>query len=215
MGPRQRGLCQWHRECPASACPTVGWPPARGVDAETTESLGGEVCEPLPTRLGQGRKIEHEYVCNGVDQISLEVEPRNVRRDLAVAARHTPKDWARFIRGMLEECYGEAEHVILVLDNLNTHAFESLYKTYRPELALAERLGIHYTPNHGSWLNIAEFELSALCGKCFNRRTPDLDTMRRKIEVWKRDWNNRHTEVDWQFKTSDARVRLRISYPKL
>ena len=184
---------------------------------ETNKQLIGEVREPLPTQAGQVHKIEHEYVRNGVAQIFLEVEPLNGRRHVEVDERRTRKDWARFIRGMLEERYRVAERVVLVMDNLNTHGIESLYATYEPRLALAlaERLEIHYTPKHGSWLNIAEIELSALCGQCLNRRIPDLDTMRSEIASWERDRNNRQSEVDWQFTTSDARVKLRNLYPKI
>ena len=184
---------------------------------ETNKQLIGEVCEPLPARPGQVEKIEHEYVRNGVAQIFLEVEPLNGRRHVEAGERRTRKDWARFIRGMLEDRYAAAERVVLVMDNLNTHGIESLYETYRPEraLALAERLEIHYTPKHGSWLNIAEIELSALCGQCLNRRIPDLDTMRREIAAWELDRNNLHANVDWHFRTSDARIKLRSLYPKL
>ena len=188
-----------------------------GCMDETDKQLIGEVGEPLPARPRQARKIEHEYVRNGVTRIFLEVEPLHGRRNVEVGERRTRKDWARFIRGMLEERYAEAERVVLVMDNLNTHGIESLYETYRPEraLALAERLAIHYTPKHGSWLNMAEIELSTLCGQCLNRPIPDLDTMRREIAAWERDRNNLHANVDWQFRTSDARVNLRRLYPKL
>ena len=178
---------------------------------ETSKQLIGEVREPLPARPGQARKSEHECVRNGVAQILLEVEPLSGRRHVEVSERRTRKDWARFVRGMLEERYAEAERVVLALDNLNTHGIESLYETCRPELALAlaERLEIHCTPKHGSWLNMVEIELSALCGQCLNRRIPDRDTMRQEIEAWERDRNSRQAKVDWQFRTSDARVRLR------
>lgn len=170
-----------------------------------------------PARPGQAQRIEHESVCNGVAQIFLEVEPLCRRRHVEVGKRRTRNDWARFIRGMPEERYAEADCVVLVLENLNMHGIESLYETYPPALALAltERLEIHYTPRHGSWLNISEIERSALCGQCVNRRIPDRDTMRREIEAWERDRNNRHAKVDWQFRTSDVRVTLRILYPIL
>ena len=193
--------------------------PARPVVCmdETNKQLIGEVCEPLPTQAGQVQKIEHEYVRNGVAQIFLEVEPLNGRRHVEVGERRTRKDWAKFIRGMLQERYPDAERVVLVMDNLNTHGIESLYATYEPKLALAlaERLEIHYTPKHGSWLNIAEIELSALCGQCLNRRIPDLKTMRSEVASWERDRNNRQSEVHWHFTTSDARVKLRTLYPKI
>ena len=145
------------------------------------------------------------------------MEPLSGRRHVEVGKRRTRKDWARFIRGMLEERNAEAERVALVLDNLDTHGIDSLYDTDRPALAvaLAEPLEIHYTPKHGSWLRIAEIELSALCGQCLNRRIPDLDTLRREIEAWERDRNYRQAKVDWQFSTYEARVGLRSLYPKV
>lgn len=122
----------------------------------------------------------------------------------------------RFIRGMLEKRYAEADCVVLALDNLNTHGIESVYETYRPTLALAmaKRLEIYYTPRHGSWLNITEIELSAVCGQCLNRGTSDVDTMRREIEAWERDRNNRHAKIDLRFKTPGAHVRLSSLCPK-
>ena len=109
------------------------------------------------------------------------------------------------------------ERVVLVMDNLNTHGIESLYATYEPRHArqLAERLEIHYTPKHGSWLNIAEIELSTLCGQCLDRRIPSLAQMQREIEAWVGDRNQRKTEINWQFKTEDARIKLKSLYPKL
>ena len=118
---------------------------------------------------------------------------------------------------MLDERYPEATRVLLVVDNLNTHGIASLYQTFEPQEArrLAERLEIHYTPKHGSWLNMAEIELSALIGQCLDRRIPDLETMDRHIAAWEQDRNNRESNIDWQFFTSDARVKLKHLYPKL
>ena len=184
---------------------------------ETNKQLIGEVCNKIPARPGKPERWEHEYVRNGVAQVFLEVEPLTGRRHAEAGERRTRKDWARWIHGMLRERYPQAERVVLVMDNLNTHGIESLYETYAPEeaRALAERLEIHYTPKHGSWLNIAEIELSALCGQCLNRRIPDLAIMRQQINAWERDRNNRQSKVDWQFTTQDARIKLKSLYPKL
>ena len=184
---------------------------------ETNKQLIGEVRNKIPARPGKPERWEHEYVRNGVAQVFLEVEPLTGRRHAEAGERRTRKDWARLIRGMLRERYPQAERVVLVMDNLNTHGIESLYETYAPEeaRALAERLEIHYTPKHGSWLNIAEIELSALCGQCLNRRIPDLAIMRQQINAWERDRNNRQSKVDWQFTTQDARIKLKSLYPKL
>ena len=184
---------------------------------ETNKQLIGEVREPLPVEPGQPERVEHEYVRNGVAQIFLEVEPLTGRSHVEAGERRTRQDWARWIEGMLERRYPEAERVVLVMDNLNTHGIESLYATYEPRHArqLAERLEIHYTPKHGSWLNIAEIELSTLCGQCLDRRIPSLAQMQREIEAWVGDRNQRQTEINWQFKTEDARIKLKSLYPKL
>ena len=184
---------------------------------ETHKQLIGEVREPLPVAPGQPERVEHEYVRNGVAQIFLEVEPLTGRCHVEATERRTRQDWARWIEGMLERRYPEAERVVLVMDNLNTHGIESLYATYEPRHArqLAQRLEIHYTPKHGSWLNIAEIELSALCGQCLDRRIPSLAGMQREIGAWVADRNQRQTEIDWQFKTEDARIKLKSLYPQL
>ena len=129
----------------------------------------------------------------GVAQVFLEVEPLTGRRHVEAGQRRTRRDWARWIQGMLRTRYPQAERVVLILDNLNTHGIESPYETFAPQEArsLAERLEIHYTPKHGSWLNMAEIELSALCGQCLNRRIRDLKTMRREIAAREQDRNNR------------------------
>jgi hypothetical protein len=153
----------------------------------------------------------------GVAQVFLEVEPLTGRRHVEAGQRRTRRDWARWIQGMLRTRYPQAERVVLILDNLNTHGIESLYETFAPQEArsLAERLEIHYTPKHGSWPNMAEIELSALCGQCLNRRIGDLKTMRREIAAWQQDRNNRQAKIDWHFTTHDARTKLKRLYPNL
>ena len=118
---------------------------------------------------------------------------------------------------MLDERYPDAVRVRLVMDNLNTHSIASLYETFPPEEArrLAERLDIHYTPKHGSWLNVAEIELSVLTGQCLDRRIPDMQTMRRHVAAWENDRNNREAKIVWQFSTTDARIKLKRLYPQL
>ncbi len=147
----------------------------------------------------------------------LEVEPLTGRCHVAAAERRTRQDWARWIEGMLERRYPEAERVVLAMDNLNTHGIESLDATYEPRHArqLAQRLEIHYTPKHGSWLNIVEIELSTLCGQYLDRRIPSLARMQRETEAWVVDRNQRQTEINWQFKTEDTRIKLKNLYPTL
>lgn len=182
---------------------------------ETSRQLIGEVREPIALKPGKATRYEHEYVRNGVAQIFLEVEPLTGRRHVEVSERRTRQDWARWIRGMLVRRYPQAERVVLVMDNLNTHGLASLYGTFSPREAreLAERLEIHYTPKHGSWLNMAEIELSVLSAQCLNRRIADMATMQDELAAWQRSRNHRQGKINWQFTTSDARIKLKRLYP--
>ena len=184
---------------------------------ETCKQMVGEVAPPIPAAPGHPALLDHEYVRNGVAEIFLEVEPLAGRRHVEVGVRRGRREWADFVRGMLEERYPDAKKVVLVMDNLNTHGAASLYERFPPEVArrLAERLEIHYTPKHGSWLDIAEIELSVLSRQCLNRRLDSLDALKREVEEWLRDRNNRQTKVKWHFTAADARVKLRRLYPLL
>ena len=184
---------------------------------ESSKQLVGEVHAPIPAAPGHGQIIDHEYVRNGVATLFVEVEPLAGRRHVAVTERRTRPDWAHFIKAMLDERYPEAIKVRLVMDNLNTHDIASLYQTFPPAEAhrLAARLEIHYTPKHGSWLNIAEIELSALNGQCLQRRIPTLEIMRHEISAWQKHRNNRGAPINWRFTTEDARIKLIRLYPKL
>ena len=184
---------------------------------ESCKQLIGEVREPIAAAPGRAARIDYEYVRNGVAQIFLEVEPLAGRRHVAASERRTATDWAHWIKCMLDERYPEAVRVRLVLDNLNTHAVASLYKTFEPEEArrLAERIEFHHTPKHGSWLNVAEIELSVLGGQCINRRIADLPKLKAAIAAWENDRNNRQTKIDWQFTTADASIELKHLYPNL
>jgi len=184
---------------------------------ESNKQLVGEVHAPLGVAPGRGQIVDHEYVRNGVAEIFLEIEPLTGRRHVDITERRTRKDWAAFVKDMLDERYPQATKVRLVMDNLNTHSTASLYETFTPEEArrLARRLEIHYTPKHGSWLNVAEIELSALNSQCLNRRIPDIDTMRTEVAAWELDRNNRSAAIDWRFTTEDARIKLKRLYPKL
>jgi hypothetical protein len=184
---------------------------------ESNKQLIGEVHAPIPAAPGHGRILDHEYVRNGVATLFVEVEPLAGRRHVEVTERRTRQDWARFVKTMLDQRYPKARKVRLVMDNLNTHDISSLYETFAPAEArrLAERLEIHYTPKHGSWLNIAEIELSALNSQCLNRRIPSAQVMQREIAAWQSDRNNRGAPVNWRFTTKDARIKLVRLYPKL
>ncbi len=184
---------------------------------ESCKQLVGEVRSPIPCKPGQPKRMDDEYVRKGVVEIFMEVEPLAGKRHVAVKEHRTRKDWAQQIKQMLDERYPEATKVRLVMDNLNTHNIASLYETFEPQEArrLANRLDIHYTPKHGSWLNMAEIEFSALKGQCLNRRIPDMATMQSEVAAWEASRNNRIRKIDWQFTTADARIKLKRLYPKL
>ena len=184
---------------------------------EFCKQMVGEVCEPIPCAPGRPARIDDEYVRNGVAEIFMEVEPLAGRRHVAVTEHRTRKDWARQIKEMLDTRYPDAIKVRLVMDNLNTYNTASLYEMFEPDEArrLAQRLEIHYTPKHGSWLNMAEIELSVLKGQCLNDRIPDMETMKRQVAVWEKIRNNHVRKILWQFTTPDARIRLRRLYPQI
>ena len=184
---------------------------------ESSKQLIGEVREPIPCKPGQPARIDDEYVRNGVAEIFMEVEPLAGKRHVAITERRTRKDWAKQIKEMLDERYPNAFKVRLVMDNLNTHNIASLYEAFEPQEArrLAERLEIHYTPKHGSWLNMAEIELSVLKGQCLDRRIPDMAAMKTDVAAWEKDRNNSTKKINWQFTTSDARIKLKRLYPKI
>lgn len=184
---------------------------------ESSKQLVGEVHLPIPVAPGHSRIEDHEYIRNGVAEIFIEVEPLGGRRHIEITERRTRTDWANFIKGMLDERYPDAIKVRLVMDNLNTHNVASLYQAFPPEEArrLAERLEIHYTPKHGSWLNVAEIELSVLQTQCLNRRIADQETLRTEVAIWEADRNNRSSKTQWRFTTAKARIKLKRLYPKL
>ena len=184
---------------------------------ESNKQLIGEVRTPIPCKPGQPVRIDDEYVRNGVVQIFMEVEPLAGKRHVAVTERRTMKDWAQQIKQMLDDRYPEAIKVRLVMDNLNTHKVASLYETFEACEArrLAERLDIHYTPKHGSWLNMAEIELSALKGHGLDRRIADMATMQTEVATWENDRNNSLRTIDWQFTTPDAQIKLKRLYPNI
>ena len=184
---------------------------------ESSVQLIGEVSTPIPAAPGHPQLMDDEYVRNGVASIFLEVEPLGGKRQVNITERRTRVDWAHFIKAMLDERYPYAEKVVLVMDNLNTHNTASLYAAFEPDEAqrLAQRLEIHHTPKHGSWLNVAEIELSVLKRQCLGHRIPCIHQMRSEVAAWNTDRNNRQTPVDWQFTTKNARIKLKRLYPKL
>ena len=184
---------------------------------ESSKQMIGEVRAPIPGRPGQPARVADEYIRKGVAEIFMEVEPLAGKRNVMVTERRTRKDWAHQIQQMLDERYPDAIKIRLVMDNLNTHNVASLYETFEPKEArrLAERLEIHYTPKHGSWLNMAEIELSALKGQCLDRRIPDMASMQAEVAAWERNRTNSAKKIVWQFTTADARIRLKRLYPQI
>jgi hypothetical protein len=176
-----------------------------------------EVRKPLPAEEGQPERYDYEYERNGTANIFLFTEPLRGRRLVRVRERKTALDWATEIQELLDVQYPEAARLRLVCDNLNTHGIGSLYEAFPPEQArrLASRLEIHHTPKHGSWLNIAEIELSALTLQCLDRRIPDRETLTEETHQWEQRRNETHKGVDWQFSTQDARIKLKRLYPQI
>jgi hypothetical protein len=200
-------IAVYHRP-PDPGCPVVC------VD-EGGKQLIGDVREPLPVRVGSPAKEDSEYARNGVANLFLAFEPLAGRRVVEVTERRTAVDFARFVKHLLDVVYPAAAKVVLVTDNLNTHAAGSLYEAFGPAEArrLAERIEWHYTPKHGSWLNMAEIELSVLARQCLDRRIPDRPTLVREVAAWEAKRNAAGVKADWQFTTADARVKLKRLYP--
>ena len=171
---------------------------------------------PIPAEPGRDRKEDSEYVRHGTCSIFVWVEPLAGKRRVVARQRRTRVDWAHEVQHLLTVDYPEAEKVVLVMDNLNTHTTGSLYEAFDPATAqaLARRLEIHYTPKHGSWLNIAEIELSALTRQCLGRRIENIDFLNRELSAWQQATNADQRQVNWHFTTTEARTRLRHLYPE-
>lgn len=172
---------------------------------------------PLAAEPGRPETYDYEYERNGTASLFIFTEPLSGWRKVVVRERRTAVDWAQEIEQLLTVDYPDAETIRLVCDQLNTHRRASLYKAFEPSTArhLLERLEIHFTPKHGSWLNIAENELAALTKQCLNRRIPDRDTLERETTAWYTQRNQAQKSVDWQFTTADARIRLKRLYPQI
>ena len=182
---------------------------------ETSKQLIGETRTPIAMEPRRVPRYDYEYVRHGVANLFLFVEPLRGWRQIDLTERRTRQDWAKAMQWLLEVGYPEAERVIVVLDNLNTHVGGALYETFAPEHArrLLDRLELHYTPKHGSWLNMAEIELSVLSRQCLNRRIPDQATLGQEVATWQAARNHRQTTISWQFTTEDARTKLKRLYP--
>lgn len=175
-----------------------------------------EVREPIPMTSGTVEKVDSEYKREGTCSIFIFTQPLAGWRYAEAFPHRTKKDWAHRVKWVLDNQYPDAEKVVFVMDNLNTHVISSLYETFQPEEAfrLSQRLEIHYTPKHGSWLNIAEIELSALAVQCLgNRRIPSIGDLNKELLAWETNRNANQKGVDWHFCTEDARTKLKRLYP--
>ena len=175
-----------------------------------------EARNPIPMKPGKPKRQDGEYVRNGTCCIFVFTEPLAGWRHVEAHWRRTRVDWANQIRELLEIHYPKTPKIRLVMDNLNTHTTASLYEAFPPELArsLAKRLEIHYTPKHGSWLNIAEIELSVMSKQCLGRRIPNITTLQNELTAWENTRNTTQKGVDWQFTTDSARIKLKRLYPQ-
>ena len=184
---------------------------------EGGKQLIGEVRQPLPVRPGSVAKQDSEYQRNGMANLFMAFEPLAGRRHVEVTERKTSVDFARFLKQLGDDHYPDAERIVLVCDNLSTHGPAAFYEAFEPAEArrLAQRFEWHYTPKHGSWLNVAEMELSVLARQCLDRRIPDRDALGREVAAWERDRNRAVVKVNWQFTTEDARLKLRKLYPTI
>jgi hypothetical protein len=184
---------------------------------ETSRQLLAEVTAPLPLAPGRPARDDYEYARQGVCNVFVVCEPLRGWRQVMVSQRRTRIDWARCIKELLDVHYPDAEVIVLVQDNLNTHTPASLYEAFEPAEAkrLADRLELHCTPKHGSWLNIAEIELAVLAAQCLDRRLADRVTLEREVLAWQAARNATGRGVDWRFTTEDARIKLKHLYPAI
>ena len=182
---------------------------------ETSKQLIGETRAPVPASRRRPARYDYEYRRNGVANLFMLFEPLAGKRRVKVTARRTKIDWAECVREVVDRTYPEAERVVLVMDNLNTHTPASLYEAFEPTEAkrIADRLEIHWTPKHGSWLNMAEIALGILGRQCLDRRIGDTDQLKREVAAWEAERNANEAKVDWQFTTDKARIKLRRLYP--
>jgi hypothetical protein len=193
--------------------------PARPVVCldEASKQLVGETVQPLPPEPGRPERFDYEYVRNGTANLFMISEPLAGWRHVMVTDRRTAVDFAEAVRWLAEDVYPEAETLVLVMDNLNTHKLASLYEAFPPEQArrIAGRIEVHHTPKHGSWLNVAEVELSVLARQCLDRRIESVEELLRQLEPWEAERNDRAVGVNWRFTTADARIKLRRLYPAI
>ena len=184
---------------------------------ETSKQQVKETRQPHPPRSGAVGSYDYEYERNGVSNLFMLFAPLEGWRRVEVTDRRTKADWARVVKQLVDEDYPHKERIVLVMDNLNTHHPASLYEAFEPAEArrIAERLEIHYTPKHGSWLDMAEIEIGVMARQCLDRRIPDQSALRREVGAWQQQRNRDAIRVDWRFTTQDARIKLKSLYPSI
>ncbi len=184
---------------------------------ETSKPLVGETRVPVAAAPGRVAREDYEYVRNGVANLFMFFEPLAGKRRVKVTEQRTRIEWAQAVRELVEEGYPQAEKIVLVMDQLNTHGPASLYEAFPPPEAkrIADKLELHHTPKHGAWLNMAETELGVLGRQCLDRRIGDPETLRHEAGAWEHDRNARTAKVVWRFTTADARIKLHRLYPSL
>ena len=184
---------------------------------EMPKQLLADKQAPLPMKPGQLQKQDYEYERNGTCNVFMLFEPLTGKRYIETNSHRKAVDWAQVMKTLSDQYYPDAEVIVLVMDNLNTHKLASFYEAFEPEEAhrLSKRFEIHYTPKHGSWLNMAEIELSALVRQCLNRRIPDQQELNAEAQAWVKERNDKVVKVDWRFTTADARIKLKHLYPKI
>jgi hypothetical protein len=184
---------------------------------EGSKQLLAHTRKPIEMEVGQAERVDYEYERKGVCSVFVAIEPETGACQLHESKRRTKKDWALFLREVIDIYYPHAEKIVLVMDNLNTHTPSSFYEVFDPAEArrLTEKLEIHYTPKHGSWLNMAEIELSVLARQCLSDRFPTLEALRARVEAWQQDRNQANVTINWRFTTADARLKLKRLYPSI
>lgn len=182
---------------------------------EASKQQAKETREPLSTTVGKPARYDYEYERNGVSNLFMIFAPLEGWRHVEVTDRRTRVDFAHCLKEVVDVHFPEADQIVLVSDNLNTHKPAALYEVFAPEEArrMIEKLEWHYTPKHGSWLDMAEIELSVLQQQCLDRRIPDQETLKREVAAWERKRNQRAVKANWRFTTADARIKLKKLYP--
>jgi transposase len=182
---------------------------------ETSKQLIKETRQPLPAQPGRPERFDYEYQREGTRNLFLFIEPQAGFRHVSVTEQRTMKDFAQQMKWLVDVAYPQAEVIRVVMDNLNTHKAASLYEAFEPEEArrIVKKLEFHYTPKHGSWLNMAEIELSVLQRQCLNRRLADEATLVHEVEAWEKERNKKQATIDWRFSVTDAREKLKRLYP--